>query len=177
MNRSPFASFGCAVPPPPASNRVSTPMPHPDSDPQFKARSGWFVLVCLASLLARVGRGQIPMSSGCYSQHFDTLAGAGAEAWTDNVTLPGWYASRSVAPPTITNYYAGAGSSTTGSLCSFGDIAATDRALGESRSESGSPMTPPSHRRNLKSPTPASNGGSPPPTRKRSPSPSRWAPP
>jgi endonuclease/exonuclease/phosphatase family metal-dependent hydrolase len=105
-------------------------MPHPDSDPQFKARSGWFVLVCLASLLARVGRGQIPMSSGCYSQHFDTLAGAGAEAWTDNVTLPGWYASRSVAPPTITNYYAGAGSSTTGSLCSFGDIAATDRALG-----------------------------------------------
>ncbi|MEP6915955.1 MAG: Ig-like domain-containing protein, partial [Acidobacteriota bacterium] len=61
------------------------------------------------------------------TENFDTLAAAGTNAaWTDNSTIPGWYATR----PT---YNAGTGSSNTGALYSFG-VAGTnslsDRALG-----------------------------------------------
>jgi endonuclease/exonuclease/phosphatase family metal-dependent hydrolase len=71
------------------------------------------------------------MSGGIYSQNFDSLAGSGpAIGWTNNITLPGWYASRSVAPNDVTNYNAGTGSSSTGSLYSFGSSSSAERALG-----------------------------------------------
>ena len=81
---------------------------------------------------------QILMSGGTYAQNFDSLAGSGtANGWTNNVTLPGWYASKSAAD--AASYSAGAGTSTTGSFYSFGTNGvnpATDRALGSLASSS-----------------------------------------
>ena len=66
-----------------------------------------------------------------YTEFFDTLASSGTNlAWTDNVTLKGWYSSR-------TTYNSGTGSSNTGALYSFGTSAA-DRALGAQRRHQGS---------------------------------------
>jgi uncharacterized protein len=59
-----------------------------------------------------------------YAQTFDSLAATGTSApWTDDLTLPGWYASRTV-------YNVSTGSSNSGALYSFGAAAATERALG-----------------------------------------------
>ncbi|MEO8276656.1 MAG: ExeM/NucH family extracellular endonuclease [Thermoanaerobaculia bacterium] len=61
------------------------------------------------------------------TQSFDGLANSGTNVtWTDNSTLPGWYAS-------LATYNAGTGTSTTGAMYSFGVAgthAVTDRALG-----------------------------------------------
>ena len=85
-------------------------------------------LLCLGSIYASA---QIPMSGGSYSQNFDSLASVGTGiGWTNNVTLPGWYASKSVAPHDVTNYNASTGSSTTGAFYSFGGSGSTARALG-----------------------------------------------
>jgi hypothetical protein len=82
-------------------------------------------------LRADFGNAQILMSGGPYSQDFDVLANSGGlNCWTDNTTLPGWYASKSVLPTAITNYIANAGSLTTGSLYSYGATVSADRALG-----------------------------------------------
>lgn len=74
-----------------------------------------------------IGVGQIPLSSltsGFYTQNFDTLAATGTGiAWTDNSTLAGWYLSR-------LTYDTGTGSSSTGSAYSFGQPGSSDRALG-----------------------------------------------
>lgn len=71
------------------------------------------------------------MSGGTYSQNFDSLANSGTgNTWTENVTLPGWYASKSVAPNGVTSYNAGTGSSTAGALYSFGASSSSERALG-----------------------------------------------
>lgn len=74
---------------------------------------------------------QVPMSSGAYSQDFDTLADSGTVNWTNNFTLPGWYAAKgSSDAPT---YIASTGSSFSGSIYSFGADgvnSASDRALG-----------------------------------------------
>lgn len=67
--------------------------------------------------------GQINVG-GTYTQNFDSLASSGTNvAWSDNTTLTGWYSSR-------TSYNASTGSSTSGSLYSFGSSGSTDRALG-----------------------------------------------
>jgi endonuclease/exonuclease/phosphatase family metal-dependent hydrolase len=74
---------------------------------------------------------QVSMSAGTYHQGFDALAAGGtANLWTDNATLPGWYASKSISPSAVTNYIANAGSLATGSLYSYGATASADRALG-----------------------------------------------
>lgn len=71
------------------------------------------------------------MSGGTYAQNFDSLATNGtANSWADNSTLPGWYASKSVAPNAIATYRADDGSGNAGALYSFGSSAATNRALG-----------------------------------------------
>ena len=71
------------------------------------------------------------MSDGTYSQDFNSLASSGtANTWTDNVTLPGWYASQSKSPFTVPTYNVGTGSGTAGGLYSFGDSGSTERALG-----------------------------------------------
>ncbi|MBI1803449.1 MAG: putative Ig domain-containing protein [Ignavibacteriae bacterium] len=59
-----------------------------------------------------------------YAQDFNTLASSGSSnTWTDNSTIPGWFAS-------TTTYAASTGSSTTGALYSFGSSGSTERALG-----------------------------------------------
>ncbi len=59
-----------------------------------------------------------------YTQNFDDLLASGTNtAWIDNVTLPGWYSTR-------TTYNAGTGSSNAGALYSFGSAGDGDRALG-----------------------------------------------
>jgi endonuclease/exonuclease/phosphatase family metal-dependent hydrolase len=75
---------------------------------------------------------QISMSNGPYSQNFDSLAASGSSnPWTDNATLPGWYAAKGSSA--ATTYSAGTGTSGTGSIYSFGTNgvnSASDRALG-----------------------------------------------
>ena len=70
------------------------------------------------------------MSSGTYTQNFDSLANGGSPSWTDNSTLPGWYISKSAAPSNVTSYVPGTGSSGTGAIYSFGAAGSTERALG-----------------------------------------------
>jgi hypothetical protein len=73
---------------------------------------------------------QIPFSGGAYSQNFDSLASSGtANAWSDNGTLPGWYAGKS-AGGALATYRADTGAGNAGALYSFGSTAASDRALG-----------------------------------------------
>lgn len=63
-----------------------------------------------------------------YSQGFDTLAASGtSNTWTDDSTLAGWYATRTVL-------IAGTGTNTAGGLYSFGNSG--DRALGAIASNS-----------------------------------------
>ncbi|MBP9900660.1 MAG: immunoglobulin domain-containing protein [Verrucomicrobia bacterium] len=71
------------------------------------------------------------MSNGNYAQDFNSLATGGtSNPWTDNSTLPGWYASRTSGGPAVTTYRAESGTSTAGALCSFGSTASSERALG-----------------------------------------------
>jgi endonuclease/exonuclease/phosphatase family metal-dependent hydrolase len=88
-------------------------------------------LLAWATLLATAAPAQIPMSAGTYSQDFDSLASIGTDvAWANNLTLPGWYASRSAVPQEVAEFSASTGSITTGSLYSFGSGGSADRALG-----------------------------------------------
>jgi len=86
--------------------------------------NAFFSLALLAILTAPVALAQISYTSGNYTQNFDGLANTGTGiTWTNNSTLPGWFSDE-------TDYDAGTGSLTTGSLYSFGAASASDRALG-----------------------------------------------
>jgi len=89
----------------------------------------------LAGLAVSAAHAQILFSAGSpYTQNFDTaLATAGL--WTDNSTIPGWYASKTLPAPggPVTAFQLGSGTSTSGQLYSFGVAGvnpATDRAIG-----------------------------------------------
>jgi len=59
--------------------------------------------------------------SGSYSQSFDTLAASGSgNAWTNDLTLPGWFLFRQPAasPVAISSYNADTGAANTGSFLS-----------------------------------------------------------
>ena len=90
--------------------------------------------VVLAGFLATPAHAQIAISAGTYFQNFDSLATSGTgNPWTNNSTLPGWYASKSIGGSAVTTYRAESGTSTTGALYSFGVMGVsnlTDRALG-----------------------------------------------
>lgn len=62
-----------------------------------------------------------------YAQDFNTLINTGSGTWTDNSTIPFWYAQRS---GTGTSIAADAGSGTAGNLYSYGTGTNVDRALG-----------------------------------------------
>jgi endonuclease I len=66
--------------------------------------------------------------AGYYQQNFDTLPSSGTTNWTDNSTLSGWYAQRTVT--NTTTIISTNGGSSTGGLYSFGTTGGTDRALG-----------------------------------------------
>ena len=83
---------------------------------------------------------QIFCSSGTYVQNFDSLATTN-NWWTNNVTLPGWYASKASADNT--NTLAGTGTSTAGGIYSFatnGVNPVTDRALGSVTTAATTPI-------------------------------------
>jgi len=74
---------------------------------------------------------QILMSGGTYAQNFDSLANSGtANSWTDNSTLTGWYASKSISTNIVTAYRADTGGGNAGALYSYGGSGSAERALG-----------------------------------------------
>ncbi|HEU0009546.1 MAG TPA: endonuclease/exonuclease/phosphatase family protein [Verrucomicrobiae bacterium] len=110
----------------PGLQRTFCPVPW-----NFKRVLGRAALLVWAILVGPSAPAQILMSGGTYSQDFDSLATNGAGiAWAENLTLAGWYASRSAAPQEVLDYAAATGSSTTGSLYSFGSSGSAERALG-----------------------------------------------
>jgi hypothetical protein len=93
-----------------------------------------------AFLMTNTASAQISMTPETYSQDFDSLSSA-SSLWTNNVTLPGWYASKSSVD--LTNYIGNTGTSMTGGLYSFGIEGAhsvSDRALGSLASGSADPV-------------------------------------
>jgi endonuclease I len=66
--------------------------------------------------------------AGYYLQDFNNLPSSGTTSWTDDSTLSGWYAQRSVT--NTTTIISSNGGSNTGGLYSFGTTGSTDRALG-----------------------------------------------
>lgn len=88
----------------------------------------------LGYALATPATGQILISAGAYTQNFDSLATSGtSNPWTDNSTLPGWYASKTLGGSAVATYRGESGSFNTGALYSFGVAGVsnvTDRALG-----------------------------------------------
>ena len=85
---------------------------------------GAVVVMCAVGNIASAVPISLGTPTGTYTQNFDALASASTgHTWTDGVTLPGWYSSR-------TTYNAGTGSGTTGALYSFGSASSTERALG-----------------------------------------------
>jgi len=92
------------------------------------------VAACLAGFSAIQAPAQIAISAGSYNQSFDSLATNGtANPWTDNLTLPGWYASKTLGGTTVTTYRGDTGGNNAGALYSFGIAGIsnlTDRALG-----------------------------------------------
>jgi uncharacterized protein len=90
------------------------------------------IVVCCLSLVlpAFLSQGQILFSGGAYSQNFNSLATNGtANVWSDNVTLPGWYAQATNALISA-DYRADSGTSTTGDLYSYGSSGSPERAFG-----------------------------------------------
>ncbi|MGV3610926.1 MAG: MopE-related protein [Fluviicola sp.] len=73
---------------------------------------------------------QVPMAgTGNYTQDFNTLANTGTtNPWTDNTTILNWYSQRSGTG--AGNYIADAGTSTNGTIYSYGTTATTERAFG-----------------------------------------------
>jgi len=75
-------------------------------------------------------------SGGSISENFDSLAQSGAtNTWTNDTTLPGWFAYRQPvgSETAIPTYAAGTGSSTTGAIYSYGVAGVNpvgDRSLG-----------------------------------------------
>lgn len=81
----------------------------------------------MPTAFALTNGGSITSLDAPLTENFDSLASAGTNiVWTDNTTIPGWYATR-------TTYNSGTGSSNAGALYSFGVAGtnpASDRALG-----------------------------------------------
>src|SRR5260221_6879437 len=98
-------------------------------------RIGRIAVAAIALFAATVSMAQVSLTTigSAYTQNFDGLASSGTPVWTDNTTLPGWYAQFVAVPANPTTYTAGTGSSGTGALYSFGVAGTnpvTDRALG-----------------------------------------------
>ena len=84
-------------------------------------------------LFIESGFGQVFFSAGSpYTQNFDSL-GTSSNAWTDNTTLVGWYASKTTGGATVAGYRADTGTLNAGSLYSYGVVGVnpmSERALG-----------------------------------------------
>ena len=89
--------------------------------------------------------GQVPYTGTTVTESFDTLPTTGTVTWTDNTTLPGWYAAQRAAgggnvtgsrdpnpwtPLVSTFFRVSTGTDTSGSLYSFGLASSSQRSLG-----------------------------------------------
>jgi len=98
----------------------------------------------LISSFALSSQAQILLSSvlsGGYSQNFDSLASTGTSGtWTDNTTLPGWYASKFPGGVVTAQsvYRVDAGANNSGSMFDYGSAGSSDRSLGSL--SSGTPL-------------------------------------
>ncbi|UPT71822.1 MAG: hypothetical protein M0D53_05815 [Flavobacterium sp. JAD_PAG50586_2] len=102
-------------------------------------------ILFIALLFSAFSWGQVNIAAfgTNYTQDFNTLTtSAPPITWTDNSTLPGWYARTDATSPIGTNYGANNGSVNTGGLYSFGTTAAADRALGMASSNTFTGPTP-----------------------------------
>jgi endonuclease/exonuclease/phosphatase family metal-dependent hydrolase len=89
------------------------------------------ILMCVVGGGCGSAQAQIAVSGGNYTQDFNSLAPSGtSNPWTDNSTLPGWYAARASGGPAVTTYRAGIGSDNAGALYSYGSLGSAERALG-----------------------------------------------
>lgn len=98
----------------------------------FKLHVTSLIMLLVFCLQFVNGQTSIATIGTAYNQNFNSLQ-AGAQTWSNNSTLPGWYAlARSgTSYVTPTSYVLSTGGSTTVALTSFGlDNTATDRALG-----------------------------------------------
>jgi len=89
------------------------------------------VLSALAGFIT-AAPAQVNYSGGTYQQNFDALPASGTSIpWTDNSTLPGWYAWRTTpnSPPATINLDDGS-LTATAYLHNYGTSGSTDRALG-----------------------------------------------
>jgi DNA/RNA endonuclease G (NUC1)/fibronectin type 3 domain-containing protein len=100
-------------------------------------RSAAFAVVsflCLLSAVPLSAQVSLTALGTPVTQNFDTLATSGtSNAWTDNTTLPGWYAQFTAVTTNPTVYIADTGTSTTGGIHSYGVAgvnALTERAFG-----------------------------------------------
>ncbi|NBR69018.1 MAG: hypothetical protein EBT69_02380, partial [Verrucomicrobia bacterium] len=77
----------------------------------YGVRSTYLLGLGLASIFCSVSEAQISIVNsgagsnavnvnGAYIQNFNTLPTTGTNAWTDNSTLPGWYAAYGTTDPT-----------------------------------------------------------------------------
>lgn len=103
--------------------------------------------ICILLCGARVqGSVNYPTFGGVYSQNFNSLsssnAGTGMQPWTNDITLGGWFAYRSMPGNTnvvgrdggtwnaTSEYRVSAGPGTAGNLFSLGELNEPERALG-----------------------------------------------
>jgi hypothetical protein len=85
-------------------------------------------VILLFGLIPFLGLAQHSITAtGSTSQDFNSLSSSGNNAWTDNSTIPNWYAQRT---GTGTTYTANDGGSLSGSLYSYGINGDPERALG-----------------------------------------------
>ncbi len=119
-------------------------MKHSTSQPHLFSKNSRCILTASAAvLLAALGpvplaRSQITVAgSTTYTQNFDSL-GTVTAAWTDNVTLPGWYAGidANATPDGNTTISDGSNTALAG-LLNLGAAGAADRALGSKTTGTG----------------------------------------
>jgi hypothetical protein len=88
-------------------------------------------ILFIALLFSTISWGQFSIAAigTNYTENFDGLSNTGANAWSNGVTISGWYA-KTTATATIANYTANTGT-LGGILSSYGSVSpATDRAFG-----------------------------------------------
>jgi len=90
----------------------------------MKSSLSLFCLLLAGSVSAQVSLTEL---SPAYTEDFSGLPLTGSVTWSNNSTVPGWYASTD-ATPLVTSLGTSSGTSVSGGLFSFGNTA--DRALG-----------------------------------------------
>lgn len=92
-----------------------------------------FIAVAAALAFPLSGRAQVILSTvagaNTYTQNFNTLPSTGNPAWTDNSTLPGWYATTATTGGFTGQIVATSGANSN-FLASFGSSGSADRSLG-----------------------------------------------